>query len=190
MIGAHDCFTYLKARYRIFELFAFMWRTQTKSILEQAQAGVIYFDIRVRREKNKWRVCHGLVDFPLTFDTIIDIVRYFNTCNAINKSTPYLRVILERGTGEDIFEAQINDAIDTFTNSHIVFVCIKKGWRVILNNDPKLVDQTFVPFLSNLSFIQNIKRGKFWNTIKRYAKKYPITSKEKKSKTVYFKDYV
>ena len=72
------------------------------------------------------------------------------------------------------------------------FSCIKKGWKVLVNKDPKMIDYSYVPFLSNLSFWQNIKRMKWFNTIKRWAKKSnPIITKELiESETVYFMDYV
>ena len=87
MIGTHDSLTFNTPRYKIFNLFKFLWRTQTKSIEEQIKSGVTYFDIRVRRDKNVWRVCHGLVDFNITFDKLDNILFYF---------APYdVRLILE-----------------------------------------------------------------------------------------------
>ena len=99
MIGSHDSFTYLEAKYSIFNLFSFLWRTQSLTIGEQIVKGVFYFDIRVRKVSKKdsnkycWRVCHGLVDFDVEFNRIEDILKTFK---------PYkVRIILERGSTED-----------------------------------------------------------------------------------------
>lgn len=162
MLGTHDSYTFLKARYKVFELFSFMWRTQTKSILQQKQNGTRYFDIRIRRNNNKWRVCHGLVDFNLTYSTIKDIVDAFNGYN--------IRIILERGNGRELFIRELEDYKST--NSPIKFACIKKNWEIIIDNDLPLFDFTYIPWYSNLSFIENIKRFNFLNTIKRWANKH------------------
>ena len=183
MIGTHDSFTYLSPRNKIFKLFSFLWRTQTKSLEEQLKLGVQYFDVRVRRSRNKWRVCHGIVDFNLTFNRLSDIFNYM---------PGRVRLILEKGDilDESLFKKEIAQCIEY---PNLAFSCIKKGWIVLINRDPKLIDYTYIPWLSNLTFWENIKRFNFFSTIKRNAKECNTVITENKIKdptVIYFMDYV
>ena len=54
------------------------------------ELGVQYFDVRVRKDRGKWRICHGKVDFNITYESLRDIVDLFSGYK--------LRLILERGT--------------------------------------------------------------------------------------------
>ena len=184
MIGTHDSYTFLPARKKIFELFSFLWRTQVKNIAQQKEIGVTYFDVRVRRDGHVWRVCHGLVDFNKTFKSIEEIISKFN---------PYrVRILLEKGNYNDeiLFIKEVNACINY---PNLSFAGIKRGWKVIINRDPIIKDYTYIPWLSNLSFWENIKRGNFFSTIKRWAKKHnPVINDnlKKDSTNVYFMDYV
>lgn len=182
MIGTHDSYTFLPARKKLFEWFSFLWRTQVKSIAQQKEIGVTYFDVRVRRDGDVWRVCHGLVDFDLIFKSIGEIVNIFSVYK--------VRIILERGGSEDLFREEVLKSIPCLALS---FACIKKGWKVILNRDPHIFDYTYTPWLSGVSFWDNIKRFNFFSTIKRRAKKHnPVINDilKKDSTNVYFMDYV
>ena len=95
MIGTHDSYTFLSAKNKLFEWFSFLWRTQVKNIAQQKEIGVTYFDVRVRRDGDVWRVCHGLVDFDCKFKSIEDIINMFSIYK--------VRIILERGDNEDLF---------------------------------------------------------------------------------------
>lgn len=184
MIGTHNSYTYLNPRYKIFKLFSFMWRTQNKAICKQRNLGVTYFDIRIRRDKGLWRVCHGIVDFNVTFQNIRDILNQF--------STDKVRILLERGNSQDK-EIFINEAKEVQDDECVSFIGIKKDWIIIVNRDPRIQDFCYVPWVSNLSFWQNIKRFNFLHTIKGWARKYniPISNKLIKNKSiVYFMDYV
>lgn len=129
MIGTHDSYTFLPARKKLFEWFSFLWRTQVKSIAQQKEIGVTYFDVRVRRDGDVWRVCHGLVDFDLTFKSIGEIVNIFSVYK--------VRIILERGGSEDLFREEVLESIPCLALS---FACIKNGWKVILDRDPRIFD--------------------------------------------------
>ena len=162
MIGSHDSFTYLEAKYSIFNLFSFLWRTQSLTIGEQIVKGVFYFDIRVRKVSKKdsnkycWRVCHGLVDFDVEFNRIEDILKTFK---------PYkVRIILERGSNEDeeLFINEVKEVSKNYEN--LWFSCIKKNWIVIVDLDPYIIDYSYTPFLSSNSLWSNTKR--FFSLIK------------------------
>lgn len=182
MIGTHDSYTYLPAKKKIFEWVSFTWRTQVKSIEEQKKEGVSYFDIRIRRDNDVWRICHGLVDFDLTYKTIEEILARFSIYK--------VRIILERGDNEDLFRGEITKHVDCPALS---FACIKRNWKVLLDRDTNIIDYTYTPWLSDLSLWENIKRFNFFSTIKRWAKKHNpnITTKMKEDKkTIYFMDYI
>ena len=162
MIGSHDSFTYLEAKYSIFNLFSFLWRTQSLTIGEQIVKGVFYFDIRVRKVSKKdsnkycWRVCHGLVDFDVEFNRIEDILKTFK---------PYkVRIILERGSNEDeeLFINEVKEVSKNYEN--LWFSCIKKNCIIIVDLDPYIIDYSYTPFLSSNSLWSNTKR--FFSLIK------------------------
>lgn len=184
MIGTHDSYTFLPARKKLFEWFSFLWRTQVKSIAQQKEIGVTYFDIRVRRDRNVWRVCHGLVDFNKIFNSISNILELFSTYK--------VRIILEKGdsTDKNLF---INSVLACAEYPSLSFACIKSGWKVIIDRDPHIWDYTYTPWLSGISFWKNIKRFNFFSTIKKWAKRHNPTINDilkKDSTNVYFMDYV
>lgn len=184
MIGTHDSYTYLTPRSLTHTILSFMWRTQDKNIEEQKKLGVTYFDIRVRRDGNKWRVCHGLVDFDLTFSTLNEILDLYLGYK--------VRLILERGSKhhEQIF----SDIIKIHENHPTLsFSCIKKGWKVLVDKDPQIVDYTYVPWHSGLSFFENLKKFNFFSTIKRWSKKHNPNINDaiiEDSTKIYFIDYL
>ena len=166
MLGSHDSMTYLPARHRVFELFSFLWRTQTKNLRQQAAAGVAYFDIRVRLTKSGgWRLCHGLVDLNREFERLDQLLQWVS-CVGYNPSLrgePYIRLILERGWCSCKFEQLAPRLALRFPN--VCFIGIKKDWKVLLNRDPDILDQTFTPWLSGLTVWENVKR--LWRMIRQ-----------------------
>lgn len=182
MIGTHDSMTYLPARWRVFELVSFLWRTQSKTLSEQECAGTRYFDIRVRRTRKGWQVCHGLVDLRMRFGSLEEVLDMF---------TPYLvRLILERGDDE-LFISEVRALEERYRN--LSFACLKKGWQVIVDRDPVLKDYCFTPWLSGLGFWENVKR--LWSlrreplTIKGWARKHR-PELDRDEETVRFLDYL
>lgn len=184
MIGTHDSFTYLKAKHKVYEWLSFLWRTQTKTLKEQKEFGVKYLDVRIHKTKeNQWELCHGLVNF----------CKYYNTLSELMEdlSDFKIRLILEKGTkaDEEVYKSIIYKLSHQYSN--LVFSAIKKNWKVLLDTHLCIIDYTYVPFYSNLSFWQNIKRMNWFSTIKKWAKKHNpiITQKMKEDKnTVHFID--
>ena len=186
MLGSHDSMTYLPARHRVFELFSFLWRTQTKNIINQRESGVGYLDVRIRHTTKGWQLCHGLVDLDLRFvklDNLLSSLKNFK-----------IRLILERGD-TTAFRLIAPTLAEKYSN--LCFMGIKKGWEVLLNRDPQIVDMTFVPWLSGVTFKQNIKR--LWNMIKTHQRLSiksfahsipPLSNEELNSEVVYFRDMV
>ena len=184
MIGTHDSFTFLKPRNFIFNIFSFLWRTQTKNIEEQKMSGTLFLDIRVCRYKGKWCLCHGIVKFNKMFDNLEDIVNTYSEFK--------LRILLEKGNNED--KEKFKQEISTIQNKYenLLFVAIKKNWVILKNNIPLIFDYTFVPFYSEFSFWENFKSFRWFNTIKNYAKthKPKITQNMIDDKNIHFIDLI
>lgn len=184
MIGTHDSFTYLKAKHKVYELFSFLWRTQTKTIEKQKELGVKYLDVRVYKTKfNDWELCHGLVNFNKSYSSLATLLKELTDFN--------IRLILEKGTKKDENEFEKIIYSLKYKYNNLVFAAIKKNWKVLHDSHLYIIDYTYVPFYSNLSFWQNIKRMNWFNTIKKWAKKHNpiITQKMKENKdVVYFID--
>lgn len=182
MIGTHNSLTYLNPKYWIFKLFTFLWRTQTKNLHIQKREGVTYFDIRVRRDKYSWRLCHGLVDLEKSYSNLADLVELFTGM--------HIRLILERGSNLDkeIFVENLKYLITKYPQ--IVFSCIKKNWVILYNKDFEIKDYTYIPWYTGLSVKENLKMHNFFSTIKRWAKKHNpvITKKLIESPIVHFID--
>lgn len=194
MIGSHNSFTYLKAvNGNLFNKFASFWRCQDKSIQEQYDSGVHFYDVRVTEEtfggKNMWRVCHGKVNVNKLFVSLKVLVKSFLV---IDKNIK-LRIIYEKGDSLDKFTDEVSDVITEYKDN-ITQVVAKDDWKVIYENwgDIRLIDYSYVPFQSNKSFLQNLKTIKL-STIKKWATKHnpEITQEMIDDKsTIYFMDYV
>lgn len=184
MIGTHDSLTYLRPRLRIMSLFRFLWRTQEKSVAEQIEAGVGFFDIRVRRQGDKWRVCHGLVDLDMTFASLRHVATIFGT------SGRKCRIVLEKGDSKKFLE-EAEDLLDFDGMAEIV---IKKGWRILKQEGPGYRDYSYVPWFSGVGFKQNLR----WllrnlSTIRGWARRHNPEITEamiEDPNVVHFMDYV
>lgn len=189
MLGTHNSCTYLDAKNPFYEFFSFLWRTQDKTIRQQMEAGATYFDYRVRRDGNEWRLCHGMVDFDITVSHLQDLLYPF--------PTHHIRIILEKVSLPD----RRNGVVDKFKKEIeecrkypcLAYAAIKPGWEVVYDDGSALVDFTYTPWLTGLSFWENIKRGNFFSTIRKWAKKHnpTITDEIKNSaQPVYFVDFL
>lgn len=187
MIGTHDSMTFLRARWSVMEIFAWLWRTQTRDVDGQRRVGTGYLDIRVRMRKGRWQVCHGLVDMRMTFSSLREILETYRDFK--------VRLILERGSSLE-FETVMPRLAEGYRN--LSFACVKHGWKVIVNRDPEILDYTFIPWLSGLSVLNNMNR--LWNmiwskepvSIASWARRYnPLVTEEmRNSEVVYFLDRV
>ena len=186
MIGTHNSFTYQKATFKPFDWFSFLWKCQTKTIEEQVAMNVSYFDIRVKWDKKNdcWRTCHGIVSFDKTYNTLKEILDDFDLL--------FVRIILEKRN--DIAVSKFKEQIDQIKDGYedLLFACIKDGWEILLDRDSTLIDYTYKPWISGLSFWENIKRFNFFSTIKKWAKKNnpEITEDIISSDVVHFMDLV
>lgn len=125
MIGSHNSFTYLPSTNWLYNRFQRLWRTQCKSIEEQYKFGIRFFDIRVYKEGNMWRLCHGAVN--LSYYRLFSL---HSLCNLFDTCYPdaLYRIILEKGDTYDI----LNEA--GFQDPANLCACHPNLWRVDIKN--------------------------------------------------------
>lgn len=189
MIGSHNSYTFLKSTNGYNKLSKY-WKCQTKTIEEQLEVGVRFFDIRVKEEvKNQrrmWRVCHGAAELDKVFSSITTLCTYFT------KLGVKFRLILEKGDST-FFKTEIEKNLDKYKNN-ITQVVIKKDWQV-LYEDWKGIYINFYTFNlwnKDWSLLKNIKHF-LSSTIKNWAAEHnPAITKEMidDEKELYFMDYV
>ena len=129
-IGSHNSFTYLKPRKWWMRLFTIFARCQSKDILEQFEAGVRYFDLRVRfSDWHELIVCHGNMEYKFTQYNLKQFLRYLN-----RKKDCYLRVIYEVNNNKDIHT--------TFTISQWLHICLNCN-AFLKGSSSELVESLF-----------------------------------------------
>ena len=194
MIGSHNSFTHLASDSDINNYFTWLWRCQDKTMVEQYEAGVRFFDIRVKAivksGKVMWEACHGSAGLGKTFLSINAI------CTYVQKSLPgsTFRLLLEKkGDYDEKFKTDSLKAVEKYPEI-LKFVAIKSGWSVLYQatDIPQIIDYCYVPWHSGDSFWENIKNFRP-STIKSYAKKHnPVITQEMVDDptTIYFMDYI
>lgn len=185
MVASHDSLTYSKVKNPILKLFSGIWKTQELPLVEQYKK-VRYFDIRIYKDKkHKWRICHGLVDFIYTFDSIEDL------CEEMKSRFPdaYYRVILEKYKDENEAWDFMEEVSCLNYYSKLDWIVIKKGWKTL-----KVGKFNYVDYTCKLNtFKEILGMAKYWFSIKKWAKKHnPEITEEmiNDPNTVYFYDFV
>lgn len=95
--------------------------TQLKTIKEQLNIGVRYFDIRVRKTKRGWVCAHGLWESSTLAEDILKELNDFGATDSI-----YANVTNE-GFGNDEYLSTIDNWVSTYSNIHFVAINIKYG---------------------------------------------------------------
>ena len=189
MLGSHNSFTYLPATSDLYNNMSALWRCQYKTLQEQYNVGVRFFDVRVALEKkagkNMWRVAHGDVRMDKLFTSIKTIFETFK-----NMPGSMFRLILEDESGKNEFIADIKDFVNN-PQDVCRFIGIKKNWQVLYSNMPKLIDYSYVPWNSGASFMENLKHMEL-STIKKWAEQHnPVVNKPLvDDPTIHFMDWV
>lgn len=97
ILGTHNSFTYLKPRIWAFRMFKFCYQCQNRTIHQQYNDGVRYFDFRLSFDKNEnFQIRHKLVSFKLSFYDFLDIIKMLN-----NKKDVVIRMVLERNKNKN-----------------------------------------------------------------------------------------
>lgn len=148
MIGSHNSLTYLKSTSWVCNRTTKWWRTQCKSIYEQYAFGVRFFDFRVCRDGNQWRLCHGEANLKMTFS------RLKNICNLMGMKYPdaIYRIVLEKGD-DDLFKRDAlhplrrmvsQDLCDRYENLWRVDIKSTGNWMgSVCNNNQNLYDRGY-----------------------------------------------
>lgn len=186
MIGSHDSYTFHKATKGIYNksLVRRTWKAQNMSLDEQYEHGVRMFDVRVCRDGNKWRVCHGAAEFDETFASIQCICDFFDR---LYPDAIY-RIWLEKGSKavEKRFIAEsVNDychcsLCDSYPNLWRVGIKSYKEWtKGICNNNDSLYNRGYLfakdaPWSGNCHELHGTMSFKnyFKGSLESQAKKY------------------
>ena len=93
MKATHDSLTSYPLKN--WSLYPFLWvaRTQTKTIEQQLDCGVRYFDLRFVEYKGNYYAAHGLCVFDITIEDVFEKINKW--CNE-NEQDVYFRVLYER----------------------------------------------------------------------------------------------
>lgn len=126
-IATHNSATGERSKNLLHSLGKVFAQTQTKSIREQYEVGVRYFDIRVDRDLT---LCHGLwkADKNLA-DILIEMRKYVS-------ETTYIAVTIERKYSDEVNKALVKK-IRNLVNLHgrnieLVYIAKKKpSWEVV-----------------------------------------------------------
>ena len=94
-IATHDSATGEKSKNLLHSLVKIFAQTQTKTIKEQYEAGVRYFDFRVDKDLV---LCHGLWKSNKTLADILSEIKSYA------QEIVYIRVIIERKYSEEVYK--------------------------------------------------------------------------------------
>ena len=125
-IATHDSATGERSRNWLHSLGKVFAQTQTKTIREQYEAGVRYFDLRVDRGLV---LCHGLWKANKDFtDILLEMKEYV-------KDTVYIRVIIERKYDKEVIDELVKK-IRNLVNLHgkhvkLTYIAQKIPWRTL-----------------------------------------------------------
>lgn len=122
-IGTHDSVTGEKGKGIISFLVTPFSKTQTKTIAEQIEAGCRWFDIRVRKEKDKWICAHGL------WKCKTDIEEIFSKIDAVNGC---VRITYEGWNEQDYLE-QVEKWHQKYPNIQLETINVKyPEWTTLI----------------------------------------------------------
>lgn len=120
ILASHNSMTYLKPKYWVLRLFRWIYRCQTKTIEEQYEAGVRYFDFRISFDHNGIpRFRHGLVVFKSSDVFILNILKWLN-----EKDDVIIRMVFEKDLHPEdstIFKVFCQEVQEAYKN--ITFTC-------------------------------------------------------------------
>lgn len=126
-IGTHNSCTGEKG-YSWRKLFTLFSKCQSKTIKEQFNIGVRYFDIRIRITKRGVVAAHGLWESK---KQVKEILKELNTL-AINEKT-YVSITYEGKAKYEDFKKYINSWKGAYRNLTFVYIAIKKPYWYIVD---------------------------------------------------------
>lgn len=114
-IGTHDSATGERG-YGLSPLVTLFAMTQSKTIKEQLEAGVRYFDIRVRKTRRGWICAHGIWTTRKSADEILAEIDSYKGC--------YVNVTYE-GWGHNDYEKMVDEWVAKYRNIKFAYINIK-----------------------------------------------------------------
>ena len=144
--GSHNSATSGKSYKWYHKLFVPFARCQNKSLKQQWDKGVRFYDLRVTFIDNSWHVAHGLWTGGNTLECILqELIGYSNK----SRQTCYVSITLEKGKCDD-FLVVINNMIDQLNKSdegkiEPLEIAIKlPQWTTLYFNDKFKLIQDFI----------------------------------------------
>lgn len=128
MKGTHNSITYFSPTNFLGKLIKWTSKCQSKTIEEQYNEGVRYFDIRVKiTKKSILKFCHGLVEYEPFYNS--------NVVQILKKPDIIFRLILEKGD-KNRFHIVVNGLLQSGWDKNIHYIVDdKKSWNIIWKNN-------------------------------------------------------
>lgn len=181
MIASHNSMSYLRGKGFFNNLFSRFWRCQDKTITEQINSGVKFFDLRVMSTKLGMRFACGKIE--LVGESVNNVI------DLLEEKKLHYRVIFERGNVNN-FMNWVGYMTNLRRVSHCIDFSVKKNntFNIVKyqKNDFVLIDNSF------FAYIPTGKDTKLCLTPKSWAKEYNSITKWKRyeKNRVYFYDFV
>ena len=132
-IATHDSITGEKGHGLLSILVTPFSRTQSKTIQEQLEAGVRYFDLRTRKNKRGWIGAHGLWTSDILFEDVLKIIDNFG--NQHKEEKIYVNITYEGWTNEEEYLKQIDKWVEQYKNILFASINIKYTngfkWKIL-----------------------------------------------------------
>ena len=162
-IATHNSGTGEPSKNWIHRLFTPFSKCQDKTITEQLEAGVRYFDFRVNKNL---MLCHGLWVSKTSLDEALKILNEF-------PEITYYRVVIERKNANHLLDTIIKKTVYKYTHCRLAEIIQKKPWRTLrtYRNIPLLVGYVSVPTPEQY-FKLSIRPWKRYIPIPRVLSKY------------------
>lgn len=127
--GSHNSVTGYEGKGFISKLLTPFARCQTKTLTKQVEAGVRYFDIRIKYHKGEFVLCHGL------WISKLSVINCFNILDSIGiNTTVYVDITLETNSHVNDYLKYCKMLKDIYENIHIANINVKKPvWKNLVN---------------------------------------------------------
>lgn len=117
ILGSHNSLTYLSPKSIIGRIFRIVGKCQNVDYKRQYEAGVRYFDLRVRFDKNgDLQVAHGLNTYKISVEDIYKFIRWVGETPDV-----YCRIMLElrkKTEDEDLQKEHFGYLCDAIENEY------------------------------------------------------------------------
>lgn len=138
-IATHDSATGERSKNLLHSLGKIFAQTQNKTIKEQYEAGVRYFDFRVDKDLV---LCHGLWKSNKTLQDILAEMKSYV------QEIVYIRVVIERKYSEEVYQdlqnkiRKIVNLYDNYVN--LTYIAKKLPWEVIKKYEDVVCTYQFI----------------------------------------------